>query len=939
MKKILKISGLLLLLIIVALVAIPYLYKDEIIRFIKDDLNKSLNATVDFDGVSLSLIKNFPYLNVAIQNFRIDGKGAFDGVRLLSAEDFRMNLNAKKVFLDKDLSVEEVNIDKLDLNVLIDSLGNANYDIVKKTSGESATGDSTHFELKIKKYSLLHSHIRYHDLTSGMLIDFEDINHSGKGTITENAYRLDTHTEITSATVEYGTRYLNRARLVIDSPVLIEDDYSGYTLTNPAVTVNDLRLFFDDMTVRLKDEGVDMNIRFHTGKNALGEILSLVPPAYTSYLKGMKAGGKARLEGSITGMYNDNTMPAFDIKCDINHGTLKHEQLPESIENIDMQASVHFPGGNNMDAVSVDIPAVKMQIAGSPAEGHFKLLHPVSDPYIETAFVSRMDLGKLKNTLELPGVRELSGLLDADFSLKGKISDVEKEKYQNVDAQGYFVLDRMVFRSDSLPYPLDIPQASLKVKPDALEVEKMDIRTKKSDFSLTGKALNYLAYFLKKDKILDIDLHASSGKLDLNEFMTGTTSGEETEQTESAGEVLRLPANIDASLSLNASEVIYKDLNIKDVKGRLKLHDKRAELSALLMKTLGGNLNMNGYYDSAPEEPISSFQIKMEKLSVPESASSLSVFETYTPVLKKVTGHFFSDLQMKVRLDEQMNPIMESLDMNGSFDSNDLNIKGIEMVGKIAGMLHIDELTNPEIERIRARFKIEKGILNINPFDFKYQNMKARFGGSVSLDKKVNFLFHLDIPREKLGNNANELLENLVGKLDRFGIDKNQLLPGIIKMDFRITGDMNNPKILPVIAGYEGQSTGEIIQQVVEDKVEEVVEEKVEEIRADLQAKADKIMAEAQKQADALMSQAQKTAQKIKDEARIQGDKLVNKAGNPLEKIAAQATAKELNRQAGKKASQVLKKARQQADNILQKARQQADKILQTDVQVFDKDK
>jgi vacuolar-type H+-ATPase subunit H len=253
-------------------------------------------------------------------------------------------------------------------------------------------------------------------------------------------------------------------------------------------------------------------------------------------------------------------------------------------------------------------------------------------------------------------------------------------------------------------------------------------------------------------------------------------------------------------------------------------------------------------------------------------------------------------------------------------------------------MLNIKELTHPQLDKIKARFSINKGVLDVKPFDFKLNNMKASFSGKAGLNRKVDFRLNLDIPREKLGTQANSILENMVGKLEKFGL-KEDLLPAIIKMTFRITGDMDKPKILPVIAGYEGESTGEIIQEIVEDKIEEVVEEKVDEARAELQSQADKILAQAQKQADAIMQQAQQAADKLRSEARKQGNNLIEKAGNPFEKIAAKATAKELNRQADKKADNLLQKAQKQANNLLQKARQKADNILQTEVKVFDKEK
>ena len=58
MKKFLKISGITLLAILLALIILPFLFKGKIIEFVKNEINQTLNARVDFDRVGL----NFFYI-------------------------------------------------------------------------------------------------------------------------------------------------------------------------------------------------------------------------------------------------------------------------------------------------------------------------------------------------------------------------------------------------------------------------------------------------------------------------------------------------------------------------------------------------------------------------------------------------------------------------------------------------------------------------------------------------------------------------------------------------------------------------------------------------------------------------------------------------------------------------------------------------------------
>jgi uncharacterized protein YpmB len=58
-KKILKIVGILLLLLVVSAFAIPYFFKDQIKAKIEKTINESVNAKVAFKDADVSFLKVF----------------------------------------------------------------------------------------------------------------------------------------------------------------------------------------------------------------------------------------------------------------------------------------------------------------------------------------------------------------------------------------------------------------------------------------------------------------------------------------------------------------------------------------------------------------------------------------------------------------------------------------------------------------------------------------------------------------------------------------------------------------------------------------------------------------------------------------------------------------------------------------------------------------
>ncbi len=930
MKKAFKIIGLLFVLIIIALITIPYFYKEEIAQYIKDDINKNLNAVVDYQDVSLSLLKDFPNLKVGLKQLTVDGIDTFEGVRLLEMGSLNLSLDAKKVFLDKEFEIKKINIVDLDVNMLVNKEGKANYDIVKETDETTEETTENAFELQLKQYQLENANIKYHDLASGMLLELKGMNHKGSGKITDKNYLLTTNTEIESTSFTYDTQFLNKVKMVFDSDILIEEDYMKYSFTNPKLKANNLDVGFQKSMIWLKDEDVVIDFAFQTN-GQLKQILSLIPSEYMESIEDVDANGVAVFKGFVKGIYNEHNYPAYNFDLDVKKGSIQHPDLPESIQDIDVAAKVSFAGGSNLDNTKINLSNIHMLIANNAVDGMLQLSNPMSDPLLNTAFKSNLDLEKLKNAVPLAGVQELKGLLDADFKLNGRLSAIENKKFEDFTASGFLNLTDMHYKSDSIPYAFDISKVSMAITPQALDMNNMDAKIGDNDFHITGKINNYIAYFLSQDEVLKADFDMHSNYLNLNDFMDEETTNTDTT---SVGGIIKIPANLDVNFTAKANKLYYQNMELRDAEGVLTVKDEKASLSAVLMKTLEGKMRLNGYYDTSTETPISSFDIKMQKMSIVKSATTLTTFSTYAPILQKVQGNFFSDLEMDVNLDNNMNPIMKTVSAKGTFDTKNITLQGIDIVKNIANLLKIDALKNPNIDNIKASFTINKGVMKVNPFSFNINAIKSGLSGTVSLDKQINFVLNMDVPREMLGSNPNMLLEGIVGKLSDLGLETN--LGDIIKMKFKISGDYNKPKITPMIAGYEGNSTQEIITEIIEDKIEEVVDDTVEKARIEAQKQADKLMLQAQQQADNLVVEATKLGEKLKKEAKKQGDNLIAKAKNPIQKIGATTLAKKGNQEADKKAKRLVSEARTQGEKLLKTAKEKGDKLIATSVKIKD---
>ena len=84
MKKVLKVTGISLLIIVLLLVAAPFMFQNKIKEMVKTFINDNVNAKVDFKDVNLSFLSSFPKANLTLDNLTITNFAPFEDEQVLN---------------------------------------------------------------------------------------------------------------------------------------------------------------------------------------------------------------------------------------------------------------------------------------------------------------------------------------------------------------------------------------------------------------------------------------------------------------------------------------------------------------------------------------------------------------------------------------------------------------------------------------------------------------------------------------------------------------------------------------------------------------------------------------------------------------------------------------------------------------------------------------
>jgi len=363
LKKILKAIGIFLLVVIIALAAAPFLFKDKIQQLVLKSINEEVDAKVAFDDVHLSLFKSFPRANVTIDKLAIINKAPFEGDTLLYAGEVNLKMSVRELFKGdgEPMNIESFSSTNGVVNILFDKNGVGNFDIAIKDDKEKKDdSESKPFAMNIQNYEIENLRFTYFDERSKVKMVIDSLNHTGKGNFAASKLDLTTKTTAKVSLDMDKTNYMKNVKLDLDAILGIDLENSKYTFKDNKALINQLPLEFDGF-IQIVDAGQEYDLTFKTPTSSFKNFLGVIPEAYAGNLNTVKTTGDFKVSGFAKGLYSDKTIPKFNLAIASNNASFKYPDLPKSVENIVIDTKIINETGNlndtyvNLDKLSFRI--------------------------------------------------------------------------------------------------------------------------------------------------------------------------------------------------------------------------------------------------------------------------------------------------------------------------------------------------------------------------------------------------------------------------------------------------------------------------------------------------------------------------------------------------------------------------------------------------------
>ena len=980
MKKTLLIGSGIFAFLLILITLLPFLFKDKIIARIDKEISNSVNAKViyDLDKISISLWRSFPNVAVSISDFGIVGNPPFQQDTLLNLEELGIDFNLMSVLFEENPSLTGINLNGGNFYIKILEDGTANYDIFYTDEEKSQPEDEELLTISVNQISIQDVSLIYEDRSLDFFLDLNVVQGQGKGAFTAEKFQLPVELTAKIAAIDYeGVNYMSNKNFEGKTKLDVDLPQMKFALADGSFKLNDFAFDLSGFLAMPKED-IEFDLAFQSQDHDFKSILSLVPGMYSESFSKLETSGQMDFKGFVKGIYNEASIPAFELGLTISEGMFKYPDLPRPVKNVNLDMVVknetsilentsvsisnfnldfgsnpisgrflledliNYPidaglkGKLNLDELTSIFPIEGMNLKGildvnATAKGRYDSIKgefpamdiqlalsdgfakndeypaPIENIFAKASILNqkgtmqdftvnipqfgfvlegesiqgKMNLrdldrlvwdGEIKGGVDLKKVLAifpvegltLEGKIKTDLSTKGSYAAVESKKYDQLTNQGTLEVDGFKLISEDVPQSVQIGKAKAEFSPEKITLSEFDAIVGESPLQATGTLSNYMDYFLNQNGILKGQLNLNSSKFNVNEWMTEETdSSNPTSLT-----VIELPENIDFTMAVNANEVLYDNLNLKEVKGQMVLRDGVLTFSDASMKTLGGTVGLNGSYD--PRDlvaPKFNFNLQVIELSIAEAFSKFNTIKAFAPIAENLTGKFNTNLRFSGNLGQDMMPILSTLDANGLLQVAQTALRDSKILQGITTLTKLQDTNTLEFKNLAIPISINNGVMDVKPFNLKLWDYQAQIQGSAGFDGSMNYLVQMEVPARKFGTQATTLLSTLTGNT----VDQNTPIP----LAFNLSGTYKSPKVS--LAG------GNSIETILADALKARVQGETKALQAEAQerfaAAQDSLKQELKAKAtvvqDSLKKEVEKQTTVVKEKAKEEAKKLL----------------------------------------------------------------
>ena len=365
------------------------------------------------------------------------------------------------------------------------------------------------------------------------------------------------------------------------------------------------------------------------------------------------------------------------------------------------------------------------------------------------------------------------------------------------EARGHIAFDHVRGFSRIFPLPMRIDGTDVKFNTSEVTLSGARVQLGKSDFTLSGDIRGIRQSLLRGGK-LKATFGLESELIDCNQLMAAINRGTrfaeriaagaegtftedsvaalaavsevelaaDSVATDSVPQVFVVPKFLDVTFNTNANRILFRDLALEKVKGRVTVKNQSVELSNLYMSSNIGSGGLTMIYTARDTRGASmGFDLGMNQIQIAKLIGLFPAIDSLVPMLRSFEGVVDCQMTATCDADSTMSIVLPSLSASCYLSGKDMVLLDGETFAEISKTLMFKNKERNMIDSIAVDLAIRDSKIEVFPFLIEMDRYKVAVGGTHNLD--MTFDYHISVLKSPV---PFKLGLNISGNLDDFKI-------------------------------------------------------------------------------------------------------------------------------------------------------------------------
>lgn len=764
---------------------ISYYYQSEVKEYIIGELNKQLNTQIIVDGkdIDFTVLKNFPYASVDFKNVKaLDANNNANKDTLFKAGKISFQFNIIDVF-KKNYHIKKIEVDNVDLKVRIDKNGNDNFHFWK-SSPDSTTAS---FSFALEKIILNQVQLSYKDVKAKQNIDVLIKKSKLSGDFSEKKYSLETVSDLFVNVIKVdSTNYLRKKNIHAELAIDVDNTQQSYKINEGKIKIENL--LFELLGKVINNNDPSLNLSIHGKDMDIKSVLSLIPNKYKGKINDYESNGDFYFNATIEGPFSKNKNP--EIKADFGIKNADITEIKDKIVLHNVNVKGHYANGNkeNKDPSILTLIPFSAIINQGSVEGELSLRN-LNNPSFNGKIKGNISLEELQRFIRMDTIESITGQLKIDATFSGDGKNISSGNYENVTTSGDLEIADMNMKLKNNIWDFTKINGNFKFDNNDLAVNDLTGNISHSDFELKGFFRNMIGYLLKENQDINIEASLHSKNINLNEILTNKEV-EEQEQKRKKHYKLQFSEHINVNLNSEIEHVEFRKFSATNIKGIIKLNNKKLVLDPITLNTMNGTITTSGLIDGSDSTQllVTCFS-DITKINITKLFESLENFDQNTITDKNIKGIATAKVQFAAVLSPELKMDMKKLyaGVDMTIDNGELN--NVESMKSLSRFIELKDLENVRFSTLKNQIEIKNQVITIPKMEVKSTALNITASGTHTFNNEINYKIKLSL-NELLAKKAKQAKKenNEFGEVADDGLGRTNIF-------LSMTGTVDNPII------------------------------------------------------------------------------------------------------------------------------------------------